>query len=332
MDPRSTPSDSRRPWWATFSVRAHRELRALAADILLYDRLILPRPADADEYDRFVRAGWDPELQEAVERQAADSVYSVMWSPSLREEWAGQWRRMTAAGKPADAAFGATPLVMAQTEQGWEEIMAALAPDTPPEQRPILMPAFQSAKEAQAELALKKPANAGGVGQAPADKALIVEMSRLVEEPALHDSEEAFLAAAELATKPSFEKARSNLLSYVDRLARDEVSFDDARRNLRELEDEYNSAVRDFRVHTWKRRAAILIPVLGGAGIAAAGGTVLAPLVAKGLGTGTSWTLKRLTGRLVPDRPDPDQVHPGRAIALVRAAYRNAQPEPSARR
>lgn len=299
--------------------------------MLLYDRLILPRPADAGQRARFVQAGWDPELQEAVERQAADSVYSVMWSASLRKEWKAQWRAMTAAGKPDDAAFGATPLVMAQSERGREEIMAALAAGTPPGQRPILMPAFQSAEEAQAELSLREPSRGAGVGQTPADRALIVEMSRLVDEPALTDPEEAFLASADLAAKPSFQKARGNLLSYVDRMARDEVSFDDARRNLRALEDEYNTAVHDFRIHTWKRRAAILVPVVGGAGAAAAGGGVLAPLVAKGLGAGTSWTLKRLTGRLVPDATDPEEVHPGRAIALVRAAYREAQPQVSDR-
>jgi hypothetical protein len=209
--------------------------------------------------------------------------------------------------------------------------MAALAPDTPDERRPILLAAFQSAEEAQAELVLGKPADLSGGGHAPADKALFVEMSRLVAEPALRNAEEAFLAAAELATKPTFQKARGNLLSYVDRLARDDVSFEDARQRLGELEGDYNAAVRDFRVHTWKRRAAILIPLLGGAGAAAAGGTVLAPLIAKGLGAGTSWTLKTVTGRLVPDRPDPDNVHPGRAVALVRAAYRSAQPEVSAR-
>jgi hypothetical protein len=257
MDPKALPSSPRRPWWATFSVRAHSQLRALAADILLDDRVILPRPADPDEYTRFVEAGWDPELQEAVERQAADSVYSVMWSATLREEWAAQWRRMTAAGKPDEAPFGATPLVMAQTERGREEIMAALATDTPLEQRPILLPAFQSAEEAQAELSLQDPVNGAGVGQTQADEALIVEMSRLVHEPALPDPEEALLAAAELAVKPSFQKARGNLLASVDRMARDDMSFEDARSKLRDLEDEYNTAVRDFRNHTWKRRAVI---------------------------------------------------------------------------
>jgi hypothetical protein len=148
-----------------------------------------------------------------------------------------------------------------------------------------------------------------------------------VEEPALSDAEEAFLAATELASKDGFQKARSNLLAYIDRLARDESSFEVAQRRLRDLEDEYNTAARDFRVHTWKRRAAILIPALGGAGAAAAGGGVLAPLLAKGVGAGTSWALRKLAGRLAPDRPHPDEVHPGPAMALMRAAYRDAQPE-----
>lgn len=51
----------RRQRWAAFSVRAHRDLAALATDILLYDRIILPVPEDDTEYDRWVRRDWAPD-------------------------------------------------------------------------------------------------------------------------------------------------------------------------------------------------------------------------------------------------------------------------------
>lgn len=51
----------RRQRWAAFSVRAHTHLQALATDILLYDRLIIPTPADESEYARFEAQGWRPD-------------------------------------------------------------------------------------------------------------------------------------------------------------------------------------------------------------------------------------------------------------------------------
>ena len=42
----------RRQRWAAFSVRAHRDLGSLAADVLLYDRIILPVPENDPERER----------------------------------------------------------------------------------------------------------------------------------------------------------------------------------------------------------------------------------------------------------------------------------------
>ena len=53
-------ANERRQRWAAFSVRAHRDLPALASDVLLYDRLILPVPEDDAEYDRWVNRTGSP--------------------------------------------------------------------------------------------------------------------------------------------------------------------------------------------------------------------------------------------------------------------------------
>jgi hypothetical protein len=323
IPPSGRPVEMRRPWWAVFSVRAHQNLRALAADILLYDRVVLPRPAGPDEEQRFEAAGWDPELLDAVERQAADSVFTVLWSEALREEWGKQVQLIS--GASADAAYGATSLVMAQTEAGHKEIYHALDPDTAPDARPILIAAFQSEEEAMAQLALRHDDGAA-LHTTPAHRALAIEISRIVEEPAVRDSEQAFLIAAELASNAQFCKARGNLLSWIDHLAMGH-SVESALSRLDGLEEEYKSAVHDFGIQTWKRRAVSVIPWLGGVVAGAAGAHGLEPLAAKGLGTTATWSLKKVTGRFTPEWTNPDDVHPGHAVSLMRAAYRDAQPQ-----
>ena len=57
----TTAIGERRQRWAAFSVRAHRDLASLAADILLYDRIILPVPEDEPDSERWVRKQWNPD-------------------------------------------------------------------------------------------------------------------------------------------------------------------------------------------------------------------------------------------------------------------------------
>jgi hypothetical protein len=49
----------RRERWGVYSVRAHMDLVALAREVLLYDRIVLPTPEDVAEADRWDRRGWD---------------------------------------------------------------------------------------------------------------------------------------------------------------------------------------------------------------------------------------------------------------------------------
>jgi hypothetical protein len=313
----------RRQWWATFSVRAHRSLHALASDVLLYDRLILPKPSDAAEEARFEESGWEPDLLELVEIQAADSIYTLHWSEPMRDEWKRQCRALN--GVTEDLAMGMTPLVMAQTPQGWNEIMAAFAPDANPDSRPIIFPAFQSAAEARARLRLRPVGRAGTTGRRAPDRALALEFERIVEEPALRDPEEAFLAASQLASKEDFRRARAALLDFVDKLRINDSPQATIEKHLGALVEDYNSAVRDFRSKTRKRRAFTVVAALGGAGVGAATGGIHAPILAKAASAGTSWTLRQVTGRFAPEPSSPDD-HPGRALAMTHAAFRDLQP------
>lgn len=67
--------EPRRQWWGVYSVRAHMNPRALAREILLYDRLVLPTPKDKTEADRWDHQGWDTyQLAYPAEARLMNSV------------------------------------------------------------------------------------------------------------------------------------------------------------------------------------------------------------------------------------------------------------------
>ena len=320
-------------------MRAHLNLRALASDILLYDRLILPSPGgDPAEEARWEQRGWDPAELELRVIQAADSIYTVPWSTAMRDVWAEQaqgWRELEATGPgPSGAGYGLTPVVMARTEVGQNEIFRALGPDTEASDsvwtRPFLIAGYQTEQEAAVELRLEREDPTvmarPQAGSRDADRVLAMEITRLVEEPALNDPDEAFVAAAELASRDSFRHARANLLDFIDRLVLNEVPAIEIEASLNSLEESYNAAVRDFHHRTWKRRAIALLPFAAGGVMTVSGQPHLSPHAAAVVKATAPKAIGLVTGRFVPAPLDPDDTHPGRALAQIRAAYADRQP------
>lgn len=101
----------RRQRWAAFSVRAHTHLQALATDILLYDRLIIPTPADESEYARFEAQGWRPDEVELRKIQSAGRIITIPWSAQLREEWRTGFEQLTELA--VEVAYGFTGYIAA---------------------------------------------------------------------------------------------------------------------------------------------------------------------------------------------------------------------------
>src|ERR1700704_5404569 len=48
--------------WGTFSVIDHKNGAAMAPEVLLYHRLVLPYPSTPDERKRWADSGWEPGL------------------------------------------------------------------------------------------------------------------------------------------------------------------------------------------------------------------------------------------------------------------------------
>jgi hypothetical protein len=72
--------------WGTFSVRDHLVPRAFVADVLLYDRLVIPTLPE-DEPEEEWPESWDVERQRTLLGDLADLAIAIPWRKWLREEW-----------------------------------------------------------------------------------------------------------------------------------------------------------------------------------------------------------------------------------------------------
>jgi len=72
--------------WAAFSVVAHKETAALARDVLLYDKLILPYPPTAEERSRWADPAqdWDPDLLDRRLEQLKDLALPFNWGDQIK--------------------------------------------------------------------------------------------------------------------------------------------------------------------------------------------------------------------------------------------------------
>jgi hypothetical protein len=126
---------------------------------------------------------------------------------------------------------------------------------------------------------------------------------------------EAFLASVALADSPAFQQARRRLFDWEDALYIDESEPGEIERELADIENQYDQAVRDFTKKVRRHKAASVLP--GAAAHLAHAGGPIAGFAAK---SGVSF----VAGKFAPlPTTDPNRL-PGRALAMIRAAYRDA--------
>ena len=75
--------------WGTFSVGDHLRPNAFVADLLLYDRLIVPVPPGDRERSRWANEGWRPELQDellsAIRGEYPNVLTCVPWTDEVTQ-------------------------------------------------------------------------------------------------------------------------------------------------------------------------------------------------------------------------------------------------------
>lgn len=95
--------------WGTFSVKDHCAPDAFVAEVLLYDRLVVPVPPDDAERERWRQAGWEPERLDSLLAILGDRALAVDWDGDRQAKWRSRYEAGSdIAQATGDWAFAAT--------------------------------------------------------------------------------------------------------------------------------------------------------------------------------------------------------------------------------
>ncbi len=153
--------------WATYSVKDHLEPRALAADIMLFDRLVFPVPEyarfpensgppdvkgpvewkrNSAEWTRWRGKGWDPDGQRRLLGLLQPVIRKLPWDSEgpQDDQYRSESAKLAAQGLP-DYAFVATRTMLTRDLPAYVTGVAALGP------------AYRTVAEVERELGVGSP-------------------------------------------------------------------------------------------------------------------------------------------------------------------------------
>jgi hypothetical protein len=84
--------------WGCYSVADHTEPRAFVADLLLYDRLVIPVPTD-DDRGRWEHMGWNPDRLDRLLEVLGPLAERIVWSEELRNRFEGRSLQVSEASE-----------------------------------------------------------------------------------------------------------------------------------------------------------------------------------------------------------------------------------------
>jgi hypothetical protein len=200
--------------WGCYSVADHLRPRAFVADVLLYDRLLIPTPA-SDDLGRWERK-WDPQRQERLLDILGPFAERIEWNARLRDQWKNEWSKGDLA-QDADSAYEWTRKVIAGTqleaevkESGDVRAFAVYATEDEFERewRLVRSPLF-----VRRETAVRSGKLTQAIEAAPAEQerlAKLVVTALLVPNDGVND-EETLKRTVDLVTKPGVSECRAAL-------------------------------------------------------------------------------------------------------------------------
>jgi len=216
--------------WGSLSVDDHVNPRALVANILLYDRLILPvmtAQADRDERAYWVSKGWDPDLQRARVDQLQDLAIQRPWDAARRANFRTRVEQLAAERRDADP-YHATRMILAQEQIG----------DKPEGvDRITVVAAYNSTKSLTTDFHVANTSESLG--------AQAYLLSRRLAIPNLPAAEDALKVAIALSRDPAFREKRSALFDWQELAVVQKWTPKETVARISDLTDKYNAAVKD---------------------------------------------------------------------------------------
>ncbi len=240
--------------WGAFSVIDHQDARMIAAEVLLYDRLVLPQPPEWDR-PRWLDKKWDPDGMDRRIKQLEGLAIPAAWDLDRQKEWKAKFNALSDDAQDINAALRMSRRVLIDHARSYR----------PPGVSAIeVLSAYQSEADfTELEPAATAPERAAQLNFLIANRILIPDEA---------DPEESLKRALGIAQDGRFLSRRRRFYDWQRSILAQGVPPRDAAAELSKLVREYNQAVtsskRSYRIET-----AMLV---GGLSAIALG--VLAPL------------------------------------------------------
>jgi hypothetical protein len=236
-------------YWATYSVRDHTAKNAFVADLMLYDRIVVPFPPDDKEAARWEGEGWDPKrLERLLNIIGKDRVRTVAWTSWRQDRWRERLQAAeTAHAETRDSAFQATRTELAAGVPAHVTAVESLA-------------AYPSLAELEKGVGIRASLGAGTHLPSGAVTA-IVGQEFLVPGGEHRSHEELLREAVDLSSDSEVRRTRADLWRWQYDFVNPRTSLTDAEavntavNQMRDLISEQHAAIRKGKVVTVSRYA-----------------------------------------------------------------------------
>jgi len=242
--------------WGTFSVKDHIGAHALSAEVLLYDRLVLPRAVNPNVRNRWADNGWDPDRLDSFLNilkvdQPDGHALAIPWTEETEQHFEERYESARLVDRDAERFWFSAVL-------GTLELM----PGAPPGTFPIsVMVAYPGADAAAKDWRPNDQASRVSL-------TLALAHAIAVPAPLGKSDEELLREAAALADDAGFQAKRAALYEWQDETIRNGVPNGMALEQMSDLLGDYNAQVtRAVGQVYWKfafTLAPIALTVLGG--------------------------------------------------------------------
>lgn len=222
--------------WGVYSVQDHKSPHAFVADVMVYDRLVLPVPPgpswpeSAQEWARWRSEGWEPDAQADIIRQLGNRAYPVPWGTQQRQQWEVAWSAARASEEAASP-YRATGGVL----------MAGLPPHVTGMNA---VATFPSGKELESASGLRHKSDL------PSGQAVkVIAREFLAPDPDEHRSDADLLRAAlDLSGDRDFRRKRASYWRWQRDFIHDNVISEMAMQDaVEEMGDLINDELREIR-------------------------------------------------------------------------------------
>lgn len=257
--------------WGTFSVRDHLVRNAYVADVLLYDRLVIPYPPNTEERNRWFERGWQPDLQEKKLQILGDLGYATPWDDQKKDYYFQKRRNafnrdvafdlanVQAAIRDKMDPYYMTRIVLAQ--EGLPPIPDSVS-------KVWAMAAYPAMNYYADDRHLRTEEDRREVLN------MLISNRFLVPDDSAIDPDDLLKEAIQLASKDETRKKREALYKWQDTIIEEQIPPDEAIREMEDLLEQYNKVLRNAKTKMVYKYSFLAIEV----GLGLAGTTLGAPI------------------------------------------------------